>query len=145
MTTTDPASLVAAHELSQAKARYCLALDTKDWEGFAGLLCAEAEFDVSDGGTGVAPIVGREAVVEMIRTSLSGARTAHQVHTPLIEIDGDTATVVWAMHDRVLWDNGTSLSGYGHYHERWIRRDSAWQLAALRLTRLIVELSRPGD
>ncbi len=144
MTTTtidELGPLIAVHELSQAKARYCLTLDTKDWGGFAGLLSADVEFDVSDGGTGVAPIAGRDAVVDMIRTSLNGARTAHQVHTPLIEVDGDTATVVWAMQDRVLWESGPSLTGYGHYREHWIRRDGAWQLTSLRLTRLIIEMT----
>ena len=98
----------------------------------------DIELDVSDGGTGVAVITGRDAV-EMIRSSLTNARSAHQVHTPDIDVDGDEARVVWAMQDRLVWDNGTALTGYGHYHERWVRRDGQWKLAALKLTRLIMD------
>jgi SnoaL-like domain len=66
-------------------------------------------------------ITGRDAAVEMIRGSLTNARTAHQMHTPLIELNGDEAQVIWAMQDRVVWENGPALTGYGHYHERWVR------------------------
>jgi hypothetical protein len=124
--------------LTQAKARYCYTLDTRDWTGFGDLMTEGIELDVSE-GTGVPVVHGRDAAVDMIRSSLTNARSAHQVHTPLIEVDGDEARVVWAMQDRVAWENGPSLTGYGHYHERWVRREGEWKLAALRLTRLIME------
>jgi ketosteroid isomerase-like protein len=130
--------------LTQAKGRYCYTLDTRDWAGFGALMTDDMELDVSDGGTGVPVITGRDAAVDMIRSSLTNARSAHQVHTPLIEVDGDEATVVWAMQDRVVWENGPALSGYGHYHERWVRHDGAWKIKALRLTRLIMEFTNPG-
>lgn len=129
----------AFYELTQAKARYCYTLDSRDWAGFAGLMTDGVELDVSDGNTGVAVITGRDAAVEMIRGSLTDARTAHQVHTPLIELNGDEAQVIWAMQDRVVWENGPALTGYGHYHERWVRDAGQWKIAALRLTRLIME------
>ncbi|MCC3331497.1 nuclear transport factor 2 family protein [Nocardia abscessus] len=142
---TTPQILDAVHELSQAKARYCLAVDAKDWDAFSELMTADIRLDVSDGNAGVPVIVGRDSAVAMIRASLTGAKTCHQVHTPLIDVDGDVARVVWAMQDRILWDNGATLTGYGHYHERWIREHGAWKLASLTLTRLITELSRPTD
>jgi hypothetical protein len=128
----------AFYELTRAKARYCFTLDTRDWAGFADLMTDDVVLDVSD-GTGVPVVTGRDAAVEMIRSSLTNAKSAHQVHTPLIDLHGDEADVVWAMQDRVIWEAGPSLSGYGHYHERWVRRGDAWKLASLRLTRLIVE------
>lgn len=138
MTTTDD---VLA--LTQAKGRYCYTLDTRDWAGFGDLMTDDIELDVSDGNTGVPVITGRDAAVDMIRSSLTNARSAHQVHTPLIEVDGDQATVIWAMQDRVVWDNGPALTGYGHYHERWVRHGESWRIASLRLTRLIMEFSTP--
>jgi hypothetical protein len=132
----------ACYALSQAKARYCYTLDSRDWDGFGNLMTEDVELDVSDGNTGVPVIVGRDNAVEMIRSSLTNARSAHQVHTPLIEIDGDEARVIWAMQDRVVWENGPALTGYGHYHERWVRRGGGWKLASLRLTRLIMEFDK---
>lgn len=125
----------AFFELTQAKARYCYTLDTRDWAGFADLMAEDIELDVSE-GTGVPVVHGRDAAVDMIRSSLTNARSAHQV---LIEVDGDEARVIWAMQDRVMWENGPALTGYGHYHERWVRGADGWKLAALRLTRLIME------
>ncbi|MCV7169438.1 nuclear transport factor 2 family protein [Mycobacterium manitobense] len=140
--TTTPEDFLA---LTNAKGRYCYTLDTRDWAGFGDLMTDDMELDVSDGGTGVPVITGRDAAVDMIRSSLTNARSAHQVHTPLIEVDGDEATVVWAMQDRVVWENGPALTGYGHYHERWVRQDGAWRIKALRLTRLIMEFTTPGS
>jgi hypothetical protein len=30
-------------------------------------------------------------------------------------------------------------TGYGHYHERYVRQDGRWRIAAQRLTRLHVD------
>jgi SnoaL-like protein len=139
---TDSATLDAFYQLTRAKARYCYTLDTRDWAGFGALMTDDVVLDVSE-GTGVPVVTGREAAVEMIRSSLTNARSAHQVHTPLIELDGDGADVIWAMQDRVMWEGGPALTGYGHYHERWVRHGSEWRLASLRLTRLIMEFENP--
>ncbi len=140
----DMATLDAVYQLTRAKARYCYTLDARDWVGFGDLMTDDVELDVSE-GTGVPVVTGREAAVDMIRSSLTNARSAHQVHTPLIEVDGDHASVIWAMQDRVIWEGGPALTGYGHYHERWVRLGDEWKLAALRLTRLILEFENvPG-
>jgi SnoaL-like domain len=90
-------------------------------------------------GTGVPVVTGRDAAVDLIRSSLTNAKSAHQVHTPLIELNADGADVVWATQERLMWEGGPALIGNGHYHERWVRRGDDWKLASLRLTRLIVE------
>jgi hypothetical protein len=131
----------AFYQLTQAKARYCYTLDTRDWAGFGALMTDDVELDVSE-GTGVPVITGRDGAVEMIRSSLTNAKSAHQVHTPLIELNGDEAQVIWAMQDRVVWENGPALTGYGHYHERWVRDSGQWKIASLRLTRLILEFQQ---
>jgi hypothetical protein len=49
------------------------------------------------------------------------------------------------MQDRVMWGpERPSIVGYGHYHERWVRRDGQWKLAAQRLTRLHVDVLPPA-
>lgn len=129
--------------LGEAKARYCRLLDTKDWVGFKNLMLEDFELDVSE-GTNVPVITGRDDAVAQIRASVETATTAHQVHSPEIELHGDEARVIWAMQDRVLWGpDKPSLVGYGHYHERWVRRGGEWKLAALRLTRLHLDVLPP--
>jgi len=133
--------------ISAVKARYCRLLDTKDWSGFAALLTEDFELDVSE-GTSVPVIRGRDAALTQIRSSVASARTAHQVHSPEITLDGaNRAQVIWAMQDRVVWGEEqaarigrSGLTGYGHYHERYVRQDGEWKIAALRLTRLHIDM-----
>lgn len=134
-------TLVAFNELAQAKARYCRLLDTKDWTALSELLTEDMEFDLSDGNPDVAPIIGRDNVLAAVQASVTTAKTVHQVHAPEIELDGDHAQVIWAVQERVVWDNGTSLTACGHYHDRWVRVDGSWKIAALRLTHLVMDFS----
>ena len=56
----------------------------------------------------------------------------------------DEANVIWAMQDRVISPGGgPSLTGYGHYHERWVKRNGRWKIAALKLTRLHLDFHPP--
>jgi len=126
--------------LCTAKARYCRFLDTKDWDAYRDLLTEDYELDISE-GTGIPLIRGRDEALARIRASIGDAKTAHQVHTPEIRVDGDEAWTIWAMQDRVVFGAGRpSITGYGHYHDRWLRRSGEWKLAALRLTRLHLDL-----
>ncbi len=130
--------------ICEAKARYCRTLDSKDWRGFADIFTDDYELDVSD-GTGLAVIKGRDAAIAMVRASIETAKTVHQVHSPEITLDGDEARVVWALQDRLVWPEGrTSMTGYGHYHERWVRQAGEWKIAALKLTRLLIEVDKPA-
>jgi SnoaL-like domain len=133
--------LQTCFELGEAKARYCRLMDTKNWADLAALLTEDLVFDLTDGHPEAAPIVGRDAVLEAVRASVEDARTVHHVHSPEFELDGDEARVVWAVQERVVWDNGTSLTAYGHYHDRWVRDESGWRIAELRLTHLIVDVA----
>ena len=129
--------------LSQAKARYCRALDTKDWAGYAALLTEDFVLDVSE-GSDVPVITGRDAAVKQVQSSILTARTVHQVHSPEIQLNGDEAQVIWALQDRVIWGpDRPSITGYGHYHERWVRRGGEWKMASLRLTRLHIDVHPP--
>jgi len=131
--------------ISEVKARYCRAMDTKDWDAFAEVFTEDFELDTSAAG-GPPAIRGRDAAVNAIRSWVESAQTAHQVHSPEMQITGDVAVVVWAMQDRVIWsaarrprpDMG-GHTGFGHYHERYERKDGRWRIAAQRLTRLIVD------
>lgn len=133
--------LQAWMELTNAKARYCRTLDTKDWDGFSDLFVDDFEQDLS-GTSDMGVIRGRDTVIKMIRSSIETAITCHQVHTPEITLNeaGDEAEVIWPMSDRVI-KPGTdfSLSGYGHYNERWVKQNGEWKMAYQKLTRLHME------
>ena len=144
--TRGPEWMADYFAIADLKARYCRLLDSKDWAGFANLFTADLELDVSD-GTDQPIIRGRDEAMAMVRGAIETARTAHQVHSPEIEIDGDAARAIWAMQDRVVWAEGHSLTGYGHYHERYVRRADGWKIANQKLTRLHIDFTQPvsGD
>lgn len=125
--------------ICELKARYCRLMDTKQWDAWRELFAEDYELDVSE-GTGLPVIKGREAALDRVLSSIRDAITVHQVHTPEIQIDGSAASGLWAMQDRVIFPNGTSLTGYGHYHDRFRRQDGQWRIAALKLTRLHLEM-----
>lgn len=125
--------------ICNVKADYCRLLDTKDWDNWKLLFTETFELDTT--GSGGTIEYGRDRAVEVVRSSIEMAKTAHQVHFPRIEIAGDTAQVVWPMEDRVVWeDAGRALTGYGHYHETYVRQGGQWRIAKSRLTRLTLEI-----
>ena len=127
-------------EICNLKARYCRCLDTKDWAGYAAVFAEDAVLDTSPAGG--LRIEGRDDLVAYVRSSISeDTFTTHHIHAPEIEIDGDTATGIWAMQDRNIWPSGRKLLGFGHYHERYVRVDGAWRIAESKLTRINVEMS----
>jgi hypothetical protein len=53
------------------------------------------------------------------------------------------------MQDRVIFDKNrrfdqsiSGLTGYGHYHERYVRHNGRWRIQASRLTRLHMDFTR---
>jgi hypothetical protein len=107
-------------------------------------MTADIEFGMSDGDSEPQMTVGRDETLALLKSLVAGTRTAHQVHTPEIALNGDEAQVIWAVQDRAVFDNGTSVTGYGHYTERWVRREGAWTLASLRLSHLITDIHQAG-
>ena len=142
--TSNESIIAAKWALMEAKARYCRLLDTKDWAGYANLLTEDFLLDITE-GTQIPLLHGRKAALEQIRAALAETQTVHQVHAPEIELDGDEARVIWALQDRIIRGaDRPSITGYGHYHERWVHRNGEWKLAALRLTRLHIDIHPPA-
>lgn len=137
---SEHAELIACYELTQAKAKYCRTLDTRDWSALAALMTPDIEFGMTDGQSEPHVTVGRDETLALLQSLVAGARTAHQVHTPEIELNEDEASVIWTVQDRAVFDNGMSVTGYGHYTERWVRREGAWRLASLRLSHLLTDV-----
>ena len=123
--------------ICNVKAAYCRLLDTKDWQGWAQLFTEDFHQDVSGSGGGI--YHGREAAVAATRMAIETTKTCHQVHSPEIAIDGDSATAVWALQDRLIWEDGRTMTGYGHYHEHYEKQDGNWRISRQSLTRLFME------
>jgi uncharacterized protein (TIGR02246 family) len=132
--------LVDIEAITQLKARYFRAVDTKDWDLFADAVLAEdVHFDLE--GT---IIDGRDDAVAFVVKAIEKAVTVHHGHMPEIRITGPgTASGIWAMYDYVRWpkrDGSTKvMRGYGHYEEDYVRTDAGWRIRNLSLTRLRVD------
>ena len=133
-------------DIAETKARYCRCLDEKDWAGYADVFTPAVTLDTT--GSGGTVLQGREQVIAAVRGSIEAATTVHQVHAPeMTAVDADTVDVIWAMQDRVIWGEAQaraigkrSLSGFGHYRERYVRcADGRWRIAHSRLTRLHID------
>ena len=136
-------------DLCEAKARYCRFCDTKDWAAWGELFTDDIEYDVSGGASvDFPPIRGREAVVSTVSAALEGVKISHQPSSPEMDIQGDEANVIWAMHECVVHGPDKPVTfAYGHYRERWVRQGRQgrqWKLATLRLDRYIVLNQPPG-
>jgi uncharacterized protein (TIGR02246 family) len=127
-------------EIRLLKARYFRFADEKRWSEWAELFAPDAVFVART--TGIEQ-KGREAIVAWARNGLGTAQSIHHGYMPEITVDGDRATGIWAMEDRVEFLDGTGFHGRGHYHEVYERNDGRWQIAHLRFTILRFE-ALPG-
>jgi hypothetical protein len=57
--------------------------------------------------------------------------TEHRVTHPEIDVDGDQATGIWYLQDRVIVpDFNFMLYGAGFYHDRYRRTPDGWRISA---------------
>jgi len=123
----DPVELLlAVEEIKQLKYRYLRTLDLKRWDDFAAVLVPEV---TADYGEGLA-FGSRDELVAFMRDSL-GQRmvTLHHCHHPEIDVDGDRATGVWYLEDKVLMpDHRLVLEGAAFYEDRYVRTGEGWRI-----------------
>lgn len=129
--------------IKQLKARYFRTLDTKDWDGYRQVFTDDVVMDTTEAGGST--VTGVDELLAFLGTALAGTTTVHQGHTPEIAVSSDTtATGIWALHDIVIWPDGTRLDGFGHYHETYVKGDGRWRIKTSKLTRLHTDLTVPG-
>jgi SnoaL-like domain len=134
--------LVDIHAITQVKARYCLLLDTKQWDAWRELFTEDLVVE----GTKQQPDATRDDFVAGVKEALAGVQTVHQVHPPVIEfVDDRTARVVSPMFDDLRFPEGHPWRegfprrlGYGHYEEEYRKDDGTWRISFMRLARLFV-------
>ncbi|MGR8918455.1 MAG: nuclear transport factor 2 family protein, partial [Gammaproteobacteria bacterium] len=84
-------------------------------------------------------IQGRDALVDGVRSLMTGAVSMHQGFMPEIELSSPTAAkAIWAMFDYVRLPT-CHFKGWGHYHEDYVKTADGWRIAKIHLTRLHTE------
>jgi hypothetical protein len=146
----DVQRLTAITEIQALKARYFRCMDEKDWPGLEAVFAPDVIADFRDStGTRDETLLthGAALYVKNLAPILQDITTVHHGHMPEIEITSPTtATGIWAMEDLLWAREGApvpfkTLRGFGHYHETYEKRDDAWGIKTIRLTRLRVDVT----
>jgi hypothetical protein len=112
--------------IKQLKYRYLRTLDLKRWEEFAEVFLPEATGDYGEGLS----FGSRDELVAFMRENLGPQMvTLHQCHHPEIAVDGDRATGVWYLEDKVLMpEHRLVLEGAAFYEDRYVRTPEGWRI-----------------
>jgi ketosteroid isomerase-like protein len=113
------------------KARYCLAVDERDEDAWAGLFTEDAVWDGGEFGH----YEGRAAIRAFFRDiprTLSFA--VHYVMNPLIQVDGDTGRGTWYLLEPCTFTDGNrGVLGAARYDERYVRERDGWRFREVLL------------
>ena len=125
-------------DILEVAARYCRALDRGDPEALEGVFTEDAVWESSARGARQ----GRDAIVEEFRARAAQAHTRkHWTSNPVIEGDGDEASMTLDLLVLHLDDGDVRPGTSGVYEDR-LRRDAAgWRIAYRKIT---VDGSRAG-
>lgn len=119
-------------EIKGVKYRYLRALDTKHWDDFADTMTDDV---IGDYGSSLGEshhFTDRESLVAYMRASLpANVVSEHRVTHPEISVDGDEATAIWYLQDRVIVAEADfMLIGAAFYHDRYRRTPDGWRISA---------------
>jgi hypothetical protein len=119
-------------DIKRVKYRYLRALDTKHWADYADTMTDDV---VGDYGSSLGEehhFTDRNSLVEYMRTSLpDSVVTEHRVTHPEITIDGDEASGIWYLQDRVIViEFDFMLIGAAFYHDEYRRTPDGWKISA---------------
>jgi ketosteroid isomerase-like protein len=131
----DVQDLVECRAIEELKYRYMRAVDTKDWELLASTLEPDVTAEYGDrlSFAGAAELVGT-----LSRIMTDDTITVHRLHQPEIQLDGDTATGIWALTDRVIRKKDrVMIEGASIYRDGYRRgAGGAWRIARTAYERL---------
>ena len=145
--------LAAIEDIRDLKAKYWRGVDTFDGALVRSILAEDCVLDYM--GCCTDPVTGTDhfPAMNMVMRGRDtwplgddgppGHVTVHHGHQSEIALTGpDTATGIWAFTDRFFMPPAapfSRLTGYGHYHDTYVRTGGRWLLASTRITRLRVE------
>jgi hypothetical protein len=119
-------------DIQQVKYRYLRALDTKHWDDFAETLTEDV---IGDYGSSLGEehhFTDRDSLVEFMRNAMPASiLTEHRVTHPEVTVDGDEATAIWYLQDRVIVPEfNFMLLGAAFYNDRYRRTPDGWRISA---------------
>lgn len=128
-------------EIKKLKARYFRALDSKDWDTYAGVFAEDCQVDLRRAHG--EQYSGR-AAFRAYASSLTIVQSVHHGHMPEIDLTGpDTATGVWCLEDYNIWEDGRQNHGWGHYLETYVKQGDRWYIQTMALSYLRIETDCP--
>jgi hypothetical protein len=118
-------------DIKVLKYRYMRALDTKHWDDFAATFTEDVIGDYGSSLGETHSFSDRDSLVEYMRTSLpANVITEHRVTHPEITIDGDEATGIWYLQDKVIVPEfDFMLIGAGFYRDKYRRTPDGWKIS----------------
>jgi 3-phenylpropionate/cinnamic acid dioxygenase small subunit len=122
--------------------RYTTALDTKDWALLETTFSEQPTADYSRVGGPSQPLVSPTAIAGLLKATLGTLITQHISSNALIELSGDSATVVsylLAQHWRK--SDGVEFTTRGRYVDTFVREASGWRIK----TRLLDPIHTTGN
>ncbi len=140
------AQLEAMENIRQRKAKYCRYLDTKQFDAWEALFTPDAKIVFYKPDKSV--IASFDSIADMSRMTrnlFATNRTVHQTHNSEIDFTSETeAAAIWSMEDWHVFapqdgNPGSTMHGYGFYHETWKLIDGQWRIARLELHRVLVD------
>ena len=115
--------IVAIEDIRRLKARYCHLIDGKEWPAYGDLFTEDAVMEM-----GTIRAEGREAIVDFVSTAIGEVKTAHNAHSPAIDIHSDQeASATWGI---TFVQEQNKMNGWGFYYETYRRAPGGpWQIA----------------
>lgn len=151
---TEIERLSAVEAIRNVKAKYWRGVDLCDGEMVKSVLAEDCELDYhgccTDPQSGVDHLPAMNVTLRGRDKWVAGGMarfgivSVHQGHQADIELTGpDSATGIWAFTDRMFFPAGgeiSRLTGYGFYHESYVRIGGDWKIKTTRITRIRVEV-----
>lgn len=136
--------LEAIERIKRLKYRYFRSLDTKDWDAFRECFVPAATARYGDRLS----FDNRDDITTYMAENLGPTMiTLHHGHHPEIDVDGDTATGIWALEDTVIMTAYRQLLyGASFYEDRYVRGDDGeWRIAATSYVRTFESMQSLDD
>ena len=135
--------------IRQLKARYCRAIDTKDWDLLAACYTPDTRIDLSreEALAGFRqPVVGIDAGVSSMRDALGAGKSIHITFLPDIDLVGeDVARGIWGLEYYTWQPPGSPipmLHGFAYSHDEYRCVNGRWLIHSVRVDLLWSEPAR---
>ena len=125
--------------IANLKARYCLAADTSCTDTAAALAKFENLFTEDfDGDYGFKIMNGKDEMVRFMIAAIGGGSEwmIHALGSPMIVVDGNTATGAWTISvDSRRREGAGLMQVVGRYSDTFRRTADGWRIATIRFER----------